>query len=104
MFPRVAGFEPATSCLGCPVINTYRESGTLSCVLVACEQGCMALQEDRVTEKVDVFSFGMCMWEIWTLGSQPYPGLPLHEVFAGQSSDTSMPRPLSRPFLMTTAP
>ena len=37
-----------------------------------------------MTEKVDVFSFGMCMWEIWTLGDQPYPGLPLHEVFAGE--------------------
>ena len=39
-------------------------------------------QEDRVTEKVDAFSFGVCMWEIWTLGEQPYPGMSLPEIFA----------------------
>ncbi|KAK9867004.1 hypothetical protein WJX84_008904 [Apatococcus fuscideae] len=50
--------------------------------------------EDRVTEKVDIFSFGMCMWEIWTLGDQPYPGLPLHEVFAGIMNGSLRP---SRP-------
>lgn len=40
------------------------------------------LQEDRVNEKVDVFSFGVCMWEIWTWAEMPYPGLGLPEIFA----------------------
>ena len=40
------------------------------------------LQEDRVNEKVDVFSFGVVMWEIWTWAEQPYPGLGLPEIFA----------------------
>ena len=35
-----------------------------------------------MTEKVDAFSFGVCMWEIWTLGEQPYPGMSLPEIFA----------------------
>ena len=40
------------------------------------------LQEDRVNEKVDVFSFGVVMWEIWTWAEMPYPGLGLPEIFA----------------------
>ncbi|KAK9804337.1 hypothetical protein WJX72_008076 [[Myrmecia] bisecta] len=51
-------------------------------------------QEDRVTEKVDVFSFAVCMWEIWTLGEQPYPGMSLPEIFAGVMNGTLRP---SRP-------
>lgn len=29
--------------------------------------------DDQVTERVDVFSFGICLWEIWTLGQQVRP-------------------------------
>lgn len=35
-----------------------------------------------MNEKVDVFSFGVVMWEIWTWAEQPYPGLGLPEIFA----------------------
>lgn len=33
--------------------------------------------------QVDVFSWGVVLWEIWTLGEQPYPNLSLQEIFAG---------------------
>ena len=38
----------------------------------------------KVTEKVDVYSFGVCLWEIWTMGmEQPYSKMAINEIFAG---------------------
>jgi len=41
--------------------------------------------------QVDVFSFGIVLWEIWTLGEQPYPNLSLQEIFAGVMTGTLRP-------------
>jgi hypothetical protein len=41
--------------------------------------------------QVDVFSFGIVLWEVWTLGEQPYPNLSLQEIFAGVMTGTLRP-------------
>lgn len=40
---------------------------------------------------MDIFSFGVVLWEIWTLGEQPYPNLSLQEIFAGVMTGTLRP-------------
>jgi len=55
-------------------------------------------QADRVTEKIDVYSFGVLMWEIWTWGAQPYDGLQVAEVFHGMMVGNLRPKiPASTP-------
>ena len=40
-----------------------------------------SLQEGLFTSKSDVWAFGVTLWEIYTLGFQPYPARTNHEVF-----------------------
>ena len=48
------------------------------------EDGGLYLEEDQVTEKVDVYSFGVCLWEIWTMcAEQPYSSMDINDIFAG---------------------
>ncbi|CAL8465986.1 g5522 [Coccomyxa elongata] len=62
-----------------PVVTSMRNSGV------------MGRTDDQVTEKVDVFSFGICLREIWTLGEQVYPGLSLPAIFTGVVNGTLRP-------------
>jgi len=56
------------------------------------EPGPVEAQEGpMVTEKVDVFSFGVVMWEIWQLGETPYNHLNMSQIFNGVMSDTLRP-------------
>jgi hypothetical protein len=49
------------------------------------------------TEKSDVWSFGIVLWELVTLGSQPYAGLDNYEVTQYLETGKRLPRPLRCP-------
>lgn len=38
---------------------------------------------DLVNEKVDIYSFGVVLWEIWEMGEMPYPKLSSYDLIKG---------------------
>merc|ERR1712198_761214 len=52
-----------------------------------------SLYDNQYTTKSDVWSFGVLMWEIVTLGSTPYPGMPASEVMKRVRDGYRLERP-----------
>ena len=60
------------------------------------------MRDKLYTEKSDVWSFGVFVWEIFTLGSNPYPGFELDEEFYKKLVDGyRMERPPFAPLSMS---
>lgn len=56
-----------------------------------------SLFQKEYSEKSDVWSFGICLWEIFTLGGSPYPGIPTEELLDFLTEGYRMPKPENCP-------
>ena len=52
-----------------------------------------ALFDRKYTSKTDVWSYGVLLWEIFTLGGNPYPSVPVEELFDKLRNGHRMERP-----------
>ncbi|KAL9983803.1 hypothetical protein ACROYT_G006033 [Oculina patagonica] len=56
-----------------------------------------ALFDQQYTVKTDVWSFGILLWEIFTLGGTPYPGIPVERLFTILKNGYRMECPINCP-------
>lgn len=60
-----------------------------------------SLKDMRFSKKSDIWSFGIVLWEVFTLGQTPYPGLNWDESFVGRLEKGMRPlRPEFAPTLV----
>ena len=57
-----------------------------------------AILHEKYSEKSDVWSFAVVMWEIFTLGRQPYDEYNDQTVADGVCKDLRLPKPVSCPY------
>lgn len=56
-----------------------------------------ALCDQKYSTSSDVWSFGVLLWEIWTLGETPYPGIDVNRLYQFIREGKRMSRPESCP-------
>lgn len=75
-------------------INTFKyQKGRIPVKWVAME----ALFDNLFTTQSDVWSFGILLWEIFSFGGSPYPGIALQDIFKLLKSGYRMQRPKQCP-------
>ena len=52
-----------------------------------------ALFDRKYTSKSDVWSYGVLLWEVFTLGGNPYPSVPVEKLFDLLREGHRMERP-----------
>ncbi|GIL91434.1 hypothetical protein Vretimale_17815 [Volvox reticuliferus] len=78
--PCVIAFYGIVAAPGCyATVVEYMKMGSLKSGL------------SRLRKQVDVFSFGIVLWEIWQLGEQPYSSYSLADIFAGVMTGSLRP-------------
>ena len=57
-----------------------------------------ALEEHKFSEQSDVWSFGVVLYEIWSLGKLPYNGMPARKVWSGVIKGMRLNQPPTCPY------
>lgn len=60
-------------------------------LLIVCAHHNDRISRGCVLGQVDVFSFGVVLWEIWNLGALPYSHLTMNQIFNGVMNDSLRP-------------
>ncbi|XP_072048964.1 tyrosine kinase receptor Cad96Ca-like [Amphiura filiformis] len=95
---KVSDFGLARDVINVRVYQRQREELRLPIRWMALE----SLVESAFTTESDVWSFGILLWEIITLGARPYPGTDTKDVVSGLKLGMRMPCPTHCPLEIYT--
>ncbi|XP_076094995.1 uncharacterized protein LOC143065351 isoform X2 [Mytilus galloprovincialis] len=85
--PKIAGFGPSHEEIG-QNVNNIHENIPVKWVAPEC-----VTSSDKATELSDAWSYGVVLWEIFSLGETPYPSMMSSEVFQYLKAGNRMNRP-----------